>query len=256
MDVRGKAAVVTGASRGIGRATALALAERGCAVAVNYSRSREEAEAVAEQIRSSGSRAFCVQADVADDAACRRMMDTVAAELGRLDVLVNNAAVTEFIPHQELDRVRIEHWDRILGVNLRGPFQCARAARPHMERAGQGAIVNVASTAGITGQGSSIPYSSSKAALITLTVSLARVLAPRIRVNTVAPGFVATEWTRNGLGADFERVSGEHSRRAVLGKHCAPEDVAAAILGIITGSDLVTGQTLVCDGGYLIGPRP
>ncbi len=256
MKIEGKAAVITGASRGVGRATALALAQGGCSVLINYARASAEAEQVAAEARSLGVPAVCFQGDVADDRVCRAMMACAARELGRLDILVNNAGTTRFIAHADLDTVTDEDWDRILGVNLKGPFQCARAARPYLEATGQGAVVNVASIAGLTGSGSSIPYCASKAAVINLTLSLARVLGPKIRVNAVAPGFIAGDWLQQGLGANYETVKQAAAERAVLGKICAPADVAAAILSLITGSDLVTGQTVVCDGGFLLGPRP
>ena len=256
MNLQGKAAVVTGASRGVGRATALALARGACSVLVNYGRSRDEAEATTEEIRALGVKGICFQADVADDKVCRAMMAAAAREFGRLDILVNNAGTTEFINHAQLDAFDDKHWDRLLAVNLKGPFFCARAARPYMETVGQGAIVNVASIAGITGQGSSIAYCASKAALINLTMSLARVLAPKIRVNAVAPGFIASKWTQDGLGASYEAVNQAQKQRAVLGKVCLPEDVAEVILSLLTNSSMVTGQTIVCDGGFLIGPKP
>ena len=255
MNIKGKAAVVTGASRGVGQATALALARGGCNVAINYRRSRETAEQTASAARALGVRAICVPADVADDAACRAMMDQAAREFGRLDILVNNAGTTEFIPHGNLEDVLDSHWERILGVNLKGPFQCVRAARQYLEASGNGVVINVTSVAGIAATGSSIPYCASKAALINMTVSLARALAPTIRVNSVAPGFIAGEWLQKGLGAEYENVKQAREKLNVLGKVCEPDDIAAAILSLITGSDLITGQTLVCDGGMLVGPK-
>jgi 3-oxoacyl-[acyl-carrier protein] reductase len=253
MNIQNKVAVVTGAGRGVGRATALALAKGGCNVIVNYGQSRERAEKTADEVRRLGVKALCVQADVADDGACRSLMDAAFAESGRLDILVNNAGTTHFIPHDDLEAVKDEHWDRILGVNLKGPFQCIRAVRRHMEASGGGAIVNVTSAAGIVAAGSSIPYCCSKAALINLTISLARVLGPTIRVNSVAPGFIAGEWLQSGLGENYEAVKLAREKASVLGKVCQPEDVAAAILSLITGSDLVTGQTILCDGGFALG---
>ncbi len=255
MNITGKVAVITGASRGVGRATALALARGGCSVAVNFSRSRDEAEQTAAAVRQLGVKAICIPADVANDAACRAMMDMAARELGRLDILVNNAGTTEFIPHANLEDVTDAHWDRILGVNLKGPFQCVRAARKHLEASGHGVVITVTSIAGIAGTGSSIPYCASKAALINMTISLARALGPNIRVNSVAPGFIAGEWLQKGLGTDYEKVKQAREQTNVLGKVCAPEDIAAAILSLITGSDLITGQTLVCDGGTMVGPK-
>jgi len=252
MQVEGRAALVTGGGTGVGRATALALADLGCHVAVNYSRSRDEAEAVAAEAQGKGVRALAVQADVALDAECRRLVDDTVKELGRLDVLVQSAGATSFIPHGQLDDVSDEDWDRILGVNLKGAFQCARAVRRPMEDAGAGAIVNVSSVAGVAGIGSSIPYCASKAALNNLTVTLARALAPRITVNAVAPGFITGRWLQQGLGAAYEPVKQAMEAKAPLGRVCAPEDVAQSILGFVTGPDLVTGQVLVVDGGLLI----
>ncbi len=255
MDIQGKGAVVTGASRGVGEATALALAKGGCSVLVNYNSSRAEAESVAETVRGFGVKSIAFQGDVADDSACKAMMDTAAREFGRLDILINNAATTQFVPHNALDLVTDELWDRILGVNLKGPFQCVRAARKHMDAAGEGVVVNVASIAGVAGIGSSIPYCASKAALINLTVTLARALGPAIRVNTVAPGFIEGKWLEQGLGAMYGPVRKRNMERAVLGKVCTAKDVADAIMTFITGSSLITGQTIVCDGGMLIGPK-
>ena len=253
MELRGKAAIVTGAGTGVGRATALALAERGCSVVVNYSRSRDAAEATAREAETFGVKAVAFQADVTDDRACRSLAEAAERELGRLDVLVNNAGTTRFIPHGELERVSDDDWDQILAVNLKGPFQCARAARPALERSGGGMIVNVTSVAGIIATGSSIPYCASKAALNNLTIALARALAPRIRVNAVAPGFIEGEWLAQGLGAAYQPIKQAMEARAALHRVCTPADVAAAILSLITGSDLVTGHVLPCEGGMLIG---
>ena len=253
MEVEGRAAIVTGAGTGVGRATALALGQRGCSVLVNYSRSQEAAEQVAAEVEKLGVRAFAHRCDVADDAGCRAMVETAVRELGRLDVLVNNAGTTVFVPHADLEGVKLEDWDRLMGVNLRGPFQCSRAARPALAKQG-GEIVSVSSVAGIAGMGSSIPYCASKAGLNILTVTLARVLAADgIRVNAVAPGFIEGDWLREGLGPAYEPIKEAMQSRAPLGKVCRPEDVADAILSIITGSDLVTGHVLPVEGGMLIG---
>jgi NAD(P)-dependent dehydrogenase (short-subunit alcohol dehydrogenase family) len=252
MQLEGKAAVITGGGTGVGRATALALARQGCSVLVNYSRSQAEAEATAAEVTALGVKGLAAQADVADDQACRRVIDEAAAAFGRLDILVNSAGTTRFIPYAALGRVSEADWDRIMAVNVRGPFQCARAAQPHLLAAGGGEIINVASIAGINAIGSSIPYAASKAALINMTISLARALAPRIRVNAVAPGFITGRWLAQGLAEQYDAIKERVEQRTPLGRVCQPEDVAEAILSLITGSDLVTGQTLVCDGGMLI----
>lgn len=251
MDLSGKAAIVTGGGTGVGRAVALELARRGAAVLVNYSRSEADALATAAEIAALGVASLAYRADVADDAQCRAMVRAAVDRFGRLDVLVNSAGTTTFITHTDLERVTDADWDRILAVNLKGPFQCARAAREPMLAAGGGVIVNVSSIAGIAGIGSSIPYAASKAALNNLTLTLAKALAPQIRVNAVAPGFITGRWLQNGLGPAYDFVKQNYADRAVLHRVCEPEDVAAAVLSLITGSDLITGQVLVVDGGYL-----
>jgi 3-oxoacyl-[acyl-carrier protein] reductase len=251
MDLQGKAAVITGGGTGVGRATALELARRGCSVLVNYSRSHTEAEATAAELKALGVQAIAHQADVADDAACRAMMTAAMEAFGRLDVLVNSAGTTEFVAHDELEQLTDEMWHRILGVNLLGPFHAARAAKEPMLKSGGGVIVNVSSVAGRLGAGSSIPYCCSKGGLDTLTVSLARALGPKIRVNGVAPGFITGRWLQNGLGRTYERAKKSFEENLPLGRVCEPEDVAAAILGLIQ-ADLVTGQTLIVDGGMSV----
>jgi 3-oxoacyl-[acyl-carrier protein] reductase len=252
MEVEGRGALITGGGTGVGRATALDLARRGCSVAVNYSRSADDAEQTAADARALGVRALAVQADVADDAQCRSLVATAVAELGRLDALVQSAGVTVFVPHADLDKVQAQDWEHLMAVNVVGAFQCARAARGPLEAAGDGEIVNVSSVAGIAGVGSSIPYCASKAALNNLTLTLARALAPKIRVNAVAPGFITGRWLAGGLGDAYDAIKGAMEARAPLGRVCDPEDVATAILSLITGSDLVTGQIVAVDGGMLI----
>ena len=252
MKVEGKAAVITGGGTGVGRATGLALGKLGCAVLVNYSRSNKEAEETAKDIEALGVKAIPFKADVADDAKCRAMIDTAVKEFGRLDILVNNAGTTSFIPHPDLDAVKDEDWDRIMAVNVKGTFQCTRAARGPLEEAGEGEIINITSVAGLAGTGSSIPYCASKAAIINMTVTLARALAPKIRVNAVAPGFINGRWLRAGIGDAYEGVKAATAERLPLGRVCEPEDIAEAILSLITGSDLVTGHVLPCEGGMLI----
>jgi 3-oxoacyl-[acyl-carrier protein] reductase len=253
MDVTDCAALITGGGTGVGRATALELARRGCSVVVNYSRSKDEAERTADEVRALGVKSAALCADVSDDAACRDLVARSVSELGRLDVLVNSAGTTRFIQHQDLDAVQDDDWDHIFGVNVKGAFNAARAARGAMDETGGGAIVNVSSIAGIAAIGSSIPYAASKAAMNNVTLALARVLAPTKRVNAGAPGFITGRWLEQGLGAVYETIKKRSEDRAALGRVCDPEDVAAAILGLITGSDLVTGQVLVVDGGMLIG---
>ena len=156
------------------------------------------------------------------------------------------------MPHDDLAGVEDDAWAEILGVNLKGPFQCTRAARSALEASGSGEVVMVSSVAGIIGTGSSIPYCASKAALNILTITLARVLGPNVRVNAIAPGFIESEWLAQGLGNAYEPIKRNIEQRVALGKVCVPDDIAQAILSIITGSDLVTGRVLPVDGGMLI----
>ena len=253
MEVEGKAAIVTGASSGVGRATALRLASLGCSVLVNYNRSRDAAEQVAKEAEAHGVMAIPFRADVASDADCAAMVAEATGAFGRLHILVNNAGTTRFINHHDLDGVTDEAWEEILSVNLKGPFQCTRAARTALAASGSAEVVMTSSVAGIAGTGSSIPYCTSKAGLNILTVTLARVLGPEIRVNAVAPGFIDGEWLAKGLGRAYEPVKKAMQERSPLGRVATPEDVAQAILSIITGSDLVTGHVLPVEGGMLIG---
>ncbi len=253
MNLKDKAAIVTGAGTGVGRATALRLAEAGCGVLVNYSRSREAAEEVAGLAAESGVEAVAFQADVADDSACRAMVEEAGKIFGRLDILVNNAGTTRFIPHDDLEAVTEDDWDTILGVNLRGAFQCTRAARALLSADGGGEVMMTSSVAGLIGTGTSIPYCASKAALNNLTITLARVLGPEVRVNAVAPGFLDGSWLRDSLGDQYDRVKEVMASRSPLGRVSTPDDVAEAILSIVGGSDLVTGHVVPVEAGILIG---
>jgi 3-oxoacyl-[acyl-carrier protein] reductase len=251
-NLNGKVALITGGATGLGRATGAALARLGCSVAVNHIQPmKENANQAVAELAALGIRAIAVEADVTDSDACRAMVATVVREFGRLDVLVNCAGVTRFIPHADMDAVSDEDWDFILGVNVKGTFHCCRAARAALE-AGGGAIVNVASIAGFNGAGSSIPYAVSKAGIINLTMALARVFAPKVRVNAVAPGFIDGDWMRKGLGERYAASKESFSEVCLLGRISQPEDVADAIVSLIAGSQMVTGQTLVCDGGALL----
>lgn len=238
-----KVALVTGSATGIGRAVAVRCARQGLAVAVNYSRSEKEAAETVEQVKAHGVPALLCQANVADDAAVRAMVDRCHAELGGLDVLVNNAGTTRFIEHTNLEALTAEVWDEILGVNLKGAFFCCRAAMPLL-RERKGNLVNVTSVAGLQGHGSSIPYAASKAALNCLTKSLARAFGPDVRVNAVAPGPVLTRWLADHMDHVERSLQITPMRRAAT-----PEDIADAVAFLALESSLVTGQVLVVDGG-------
>jgi 3-oxoacyl-[acyl-carrier protein] reductase len=253
MAVAVQAAIVTGGGTGVGRATALRLAEQGCHVLVSYSKSREDAERTAGEIEEHGVRAIAYQADVADDDACRAMVNTAVKAFGRLDLLVNNAGTTKFVLATDLDKVLDEDWQRIFAVNVVGPFHCARAVREPMLASGGGHIINTSSVAAFAAKGSSIPYAVSKAALNNLTIALARAMAPKIRVNAIAPGFITGRWLEQGLGDAYEKAKATVAGTCPLERVSEPDDIAAAIMSLVNGSAMVTGQVLVCDGGMLMG---
>jgi 3-oxoacyl-[acyl-carrier protein] reductase len=251
MDVRGKTAIVTGSAVGVGRATAIDLAKRGANVVVNYSRSEDDAREALRLVEATGARGLLVRADVSDDTQVQSMVQQAVDAFGGLHILVNNAATTHFVAMQDLDGMKSEHWDDIYAVNVKGTFFCTRAAAKAMRATGDKcAVVNVASIAGIRAIGSSIAYAASKAAVINMTIALARVLGPDIRVNCVAPGFIDTRWLRNGLGEQvFEAMKARSAEQAPLKAVCQPEHVSQLILSLIEGADLVTGQTVLIDGG-------
>ncbi len=245
-------AIITGGGTGVGRATSLALARLGYNIVVNYSRSQADAETTVRDIQELGTQGIAIQGDVADDASCRSMIAVTVKTFGRVDVLVNCAGITEFIPFHDLDAVTDEAWERLYKVNVVGAFHCARAVREPMLAAGGGIIINISSVAAQLGQGSSIPYCCTKAALDNLTVSLARTLAPQIRVNGIAPGFIEGRWTQGGLGSKYESIKQAYQTTLPLGRVCQPEDIADGVVSLITGSKLVTGQTLTVDAGMMI----
>ena len=252
MELKGAAAIVTGGGTGIGRAVCLDLARAGVkGVAVNYSRSRQEAEETVEQLRHHGVEALAVKADVSREAEVKHLVAEAVERFGRLDVLVNNAGTTRFIPVKDLDAVTDEVWQAILGVNLMGPWYASRAAAPHLRKT-RGCIVNVASIAGLRASGSSLPYGVSKAALTHLTSWLAMALAPEVRVNAVNPGLVTTRWFRQPFGEDAAGAQEQaFANRTPLGRVTTPEEVSQVVMGFIN-SDSVTGQHLIVDGGVSI----
>ena len=247
MKLEGKVAVVTGGGKGIGRATSLALAKEGAAVAVNYSRSQAEAEAVVKDITAAGGQAIAVQADVSRDDGARALIDAAVGHFGRLDILVNNAGWTRRTPHEQMDLLTEELLDRTINTNMKGPLYCTRAAIPHMQKAGAGSVVNITSVAGHTANGSSVIYCGSKAALLSMTRALARAFAPTIRFNAVAPGFVDTGFVVPAGGdAAANAAKRVHSQRIV-----APEDIAAAVLYFCTDGNILTAEEIIVDGGIV-----
>jgi 3-oxoacyl-[acyl-carrier protein] reductase len=251
-----RVAIVTGGATGVGAATALELAERGYRIAVVYSRSKTEADESVAACKAAGADAIAVQGDVADDAACRAAVAAAVSRFGRLDILVNAAGTTQFVPLSDLEGQKAEDFQKVYAVNVIGPYQMTRAAAPHLRASGAGSIVNVSSVGSLNGNGSSYSYVTSKAALNTLTLALARNLAPEIRVNCVLPGLIQTRWLKNGLGDEaYARVRDGWADAAALQKTCTAEDVAQTIVWLAADAPLITGQLLTVDGGFLLG-RP
>lgn len=243
MELKGKIALITGGGTGIGKAICLALANEGVGVAVNYSRSERDAFKTIQEIQALGVPALTVKADVSNDKQVRGMLDKVMLELGRLDILVNSAGTTTFVEPSDLEGLTEELWDQALSVNLKGTFFCCRAAVTAMKKHDGGTMINISSIASTTGIGSSMAYSASKAGVICLTKSLARTLAPEIRVNTIAPGFVISRWT-----ADWPEFRKMHEDATPLKRVATTEDIAEAAMFLVR-SDFVTGQIIVVDGG-------
>ncbi len=244
--LEGKVALITGGGTGIGRAVGLEFAREGAHVAVNYSRSEREADETVADLQKLGVKAVAIRTDVSKDAEARQMVERTAQAFGRLDILVNNAGTTTAVPHEKLEDLTEEIWDRTLAVNTKGTFFCCRAAVPHLKARGEGSIINIASTAGVSGIGSSIAYCASKAGVISITRSLARCLAPAIRVNAVAPGLTDTRWIRG-----WDQMKKFTEEVTPLKRVATPEDVAEVALGFAI-SKFVTGQVLVVDGGRTI----
>jgi 3-oxoacyl-[acyl-carrier protein] reductase len=246
MELRGKVALITGGGTGLGREIALQLAGEGMDIGINYSKSHQEAEETVAELEKLGVKAQIFQANVGNTAEIRSMVERVDQSFGRLDLLVNNAGTTRFIPFQDLESVDEEAWDEIFAVNTRSAFFAAKAAVPLMRRNGGGQIINTSSIAGLAPGGSSLPYATSKAALIHLTRCLAVALAPDIQVNTVAPGFLATRWSA-GFQPAQHRANGE---RALLQRFTDLADTAAAFTMLAKNSS-ITGQVITVDAGLV-----
>jgi pteridine reductase len=244
MTLEGRAALVTGAARRVGREIALALAERGAKVAIHYNRSREPAEALARSLRRSFARdAVAVRAELRDLRAIRRMVEAVGRRFGALHVLVNNASVYE---KTAFGRITQEEWDRDLNSNLRAPFFLSQTVAPLMRKGDGGVIINLADWSALRPYTDYIPYCVSKAGLLCLTSALAKALAPKIRVNAIMPGPVL-------LPEEYGPAQREAVRKATLLKRLgSPADVARAVLYLIEGGDFITGASIAVDGGRLI----
>jgi 3-oxoacyl-[acyl-carrier protein] reductase len=244
--------IVTGSASGVGAATVRALARRGASVAINYSKSADDAERVAAECRQLGGDAMTVQADVAQDADCRRLAAAAMQKWGRIDGLVNNAGTTKFAPMRKLDALSAEDFQQIYAVNVIGAYQMTRACEQALRQA-KGAIVNVSSIASNMGRGSSMAYACSKGALNSLTLCLARTLGPDVRVNAVLPGFIESRWLQQGLGAEgYAAGQAAYKAQSALNATLVPEEVAQSILSLLDAGKM-TGQLLTLDAGLGAG---
>ena len=245
MELKGKTAIVTGGNGGLGSRICHALARAGCDVVVVYAQSRQPALEVADAVRKLGVRSEAMACDVADPVAVQALVDGVVERFGRVDILVNDAAYNKWIAFPDLDAMTFDDWQKIMSINLTGPMLCIKAVGGLMRQQGAGRIVNIASVAGLSPTGSSIPYAVSKAGLIHLTRCMAVALAPEVLVNCIAPGYL--EGTR--ATANLDPAYQKRSREGSLLKRAADKDDVAAQVVEMCRTDSITGQTLAIDGG-------
>lgn len=256
MDFSGQVVIVTGSSQGIGAAAARGFAKGGAKLVVNYASNEAAAAQVVEECQALGGAAIAVQADVAQDDQCKKLVDAAIEQWGQLDIVVNNAGTTKFMNHDNLEGLDKNDFQQIYELNTVGAYQMVKHARPHLEKVDAPSIVNISSVAGVRGIGSSIAYAASKGALNSMTLALARALGHnKIRVNAVCPGFVGTDWFRTALGDDgFDTVLEGQRRVTPMDQVAGPDDITGPILFFASRtSQHVTGQLLVVDGGMLLG---
>lgn len=246
MEIKGKIALITGGGTGVGKGIALRLAQEGTNICINYVHSEKDAYETKTEIEALGVKCNVYKADVSNDDEVKKMIDSVIKDFGQLDILVNNAGRTHFVNHNDLEGMKSEYFDDIFSLNVKGTFFMCRAAADALRKS-SGVIINITSIAGVTGLGSSIAYAASKAAEISITKSLARVLAPEVRVIGVAPGIVLTRWV-DGHADHIEKLAGE----TPLKKVAEPADIAQTVYGLIAHADFITGQNIIVDGGAFI----
>jgi len=254
MKLQGSVCIVTGSATGTGAACAIQLARKGARVVVNYTKSESEAKDTADKCKAAGTEAIVVQGDVALDADCRKLAQAALDKWGRIDGLVNNAGITKFAAHADLDALGAEDFQRLYAVNVIGPYQMIRACTPAMKKQGNASIVNVSSISGVRGIGSSVAYIASKGALNAMTLSLARALGPEIRVNAICPGLIETRWHLSRFSKeDYAKFKANYEKTVPLGKAASADDVAEVAVWLLEGAAQVTGETILVDGGLHLG---
>ncbi len=255
MNLKSAVCIVTGSAVGVGAACAVQLAIKGARVVINYSKSEKEALATQAECSEAGGETILVQGDVSQDADCKRIVQAALDKWGRIDGLINNAAITKFADQRDLDGIDAEDFQRLYAVNVIGPYQMTRAAAPALQIQG-GSVVMISSMSGITGVGSSNAYVASKGALNTMTLALARALAPSVRVNAVCPGLIETRWhtARFQNPADYDKFVDKYAENVALGKACSADDVAEVAVWLVQHGDMITGEMMKVDGGAHLGP--
>jgi 3-oxoacyl-[acyl-carrier protein] reductase len=249
-----KVCIITGGGTGTGAACAVQLARKGWRVVVNYSRSEAEALDTAAACEREGGEAMVFKASVAEDAQCRAMAAGAVERWGRIDALVNSAGITKFAHAAKLDALDADDFQRIYAVNVVGAYQMIRACVPAMKQQGAGAVVNVSSSAGVLGIGSSVAYVASKGAMNAMTLSLARALAPAIRVNAVCPGLIETRWHAARFNEEeYAKFKQAYEDSVPLATSASADDVADAVVWFIEGARVVTGELLLVDSGKHLG---
>jgi 3-oxoacyl-[acyl-carrier protein] reductase len=252
MNLASSVCIVTGSAVGVGAACAVQLAKKGACIVINYSKSEKEARETEARCRAAGGETIVVQGDVAQDADCKRIAQAALDKWGRIDGLINN---TKFVDQRDLDGIDAQDFQRLYAVNVVGPYQMTRAAAPALQKQG-GSVVMISSMSGITGVGSSNAYVASKGALNTLTLALARTLAPSVRVNAVCPGLIETRWhtARFDNHDDYEKFVEKYEQNVALGKASSADEVAEVAIWLVEHGDMITGEMIKVDGGAHLGP--
>jgi len=250
MDNAKRVALVTGSASGIGSAVAVKLANEGFDIIVNYSRSADSASNTAEKCNAAGSDTLLVQCDVSNEAGVVSMLDDIEKKYGRLDVVVNNAGTSISKLAKDFDQISEEEFDRVFAVNVKGMFLIAKHSKALLSEGIGPCIINTASIVGLRPGPQPLPYSASKAAVISMTQSLSFALGPKIRVNAVAPGWMEGEWMERMLGENYEKLMERRAKTTPLKRCATPEDVAEVVHTLIEHMHFVTGETIVIDGGF------
>lgn len=254
MNLKDSKALITGSSSGIGAAIAKELARLGCDVAITWAHDSDSAENVRKECAALGVKTLVYQLDVRDNSQCERVVRDIADQWGGFNLLINSAGITKPTTLTDLKSVTHDDFLNLYSVNVVGVFQIVRAAAQFLQKEAISHVISISSMAGVNGRGSSIAYAASKGALLTMTKSLARVLGPNVRVNAVCPGLVNSRWTKKTLGSEkFEGQMRTAALRSTLKTVATPEDIAKAVVGLVQGSDLITGSTFYVDAGAHLG---